>query len=500
MEARYQGNVDIGKLSVHAFPGLQVAAEQVVVRRREEPANMPPFISIGKLSLHTGASALLRKAPKLGLVELQGLVINVPPRRDRRPEEDVDARNQKAGDQQDVPPDSGKPKRGVPDVSIVELRADGTILRIHSRKPGKEPMQFDIERLTMHSVGPNQPMRFQARLHNATPPGWIDSHGKFGPWNAEELSLTPVSGSYQFRDADLSVFRGISGMLSSDGAYDGRLERIEVEGWTDTPDFTLGLSGNRVPLRTEFKAVVDGTNGDTYLQPVTAKLGESTFVARGSIANQPGPDGKPTKGKTISLQVSADRARIEDFLRLAIKAEPPLSGTMKMNARLNLPPGKQDVADKLFLKGEFLLASARFADDDVQSKIRTLSLRGRGINKKEEAQAGKERVVSNLQGKFLLENGRMALSGVAFRVPGAVVHVQGQYGLRSENLDFEGELRIDAKVSETVSGIKALLLKPIDPLFRRDGAGAVIPIRIQGPREEPKFGVDIKRALPFARD
>lgn len=32
-------------------------------------------------------------------------------------------------------------------------------------------------------------------------------------------------------------------------------------------------SGNRVPLAVKYTALVDGTNGDTYLQPVQAVLG-----------------------------------------------------------------------------------------------------------------------------------------------------------------------------------------------------------------------------------
>ncbi len=65
-----------------------------------------------------------------------------------------------------------------------------------------------------------------------------------------------------------SVFRGIAGILSSQGSYRGKLDRIEVQGTTDTPDFMAYASGHRVHLKTEFSATVDGTDGDTYLHPV----------------------------------------------------------------------------------------------------------------------------------------------------------------------------------------------------------------------------------------
>jgi len=32
-----------------------------------------------------------------------------------------------------------------------------------------------------------------------------------------------------------------------------------------------------------FSAIVDGTSGDTYLQPVKAKLGESQFTCSGEV-------------------------------------------------------------------------------------------------------------------------------------------------------------------------------------------------------------------------
>jgi hypothetical protein len=50
-------------------------------------------------------------------------------------------------------------------------------------------------------------------------------------------------------------------------------------------------------------------------------------------------------------------------------------------------------------------------------------------------------------------------------------------------------------VSRTVTGFKSILLRPIDPLFRRNGAGTLLPIRISGTVNQPDFGVDVKKAL-----
>jgi hypothetical protein len=509
LKERYHADVEIASIRIKLLPQLHVGADHVVVRRRGQPANFPPFFSIRKLDIYGGLLGLLRDTPHLARIDLEGLEINIPPGGQNgngssktsggnRQAQGQQAGKIQQGQQTQTTQNERKDQKtspGVPDMIVRQMIANGAVLRIYSSKPGRDPLQFTIRRLKLKSVGINQPMEFTASLENATPPGLIDSQGRFGPWNANDPGKTSVSGQYKFRNANLSVFRGISGILSSDGTYQGKLERLVVDGWTDTPDFAVGISGHRIHLRTDFHAVVDGTDGDTRLEPVTVHLPHSTLVATGSVARQLGPGGKPAKGKTISLHVTADGARMKDLLQLALKSAPPLTGIIRLDTQFELPPGDRDISEKLYLKGEFALDRARFRDKTVQRKIRKLSLRGRGINKDEEEEFRDEHVVSNLKGRFVLKNGVMELPDILFDVPGARVHLDGNYGLRSGAIDFNGELRLHAKLSQTVGGIKALLLKPLDPLFHRDGAGALIPIHIHGTRENPDFGVDVGRII-----
>ncbi|HEY1424784.1 MAG TPA: hypothetical protein VGF20_15120, partial [Candidatus Acidoferrum sp.] len=44
---------------------------------------------------------------------------------------------------------------------------------------------------------------------------------------------------------------------------------------------------------------------------------------------------------------------------------------------------------------------------------------------------------------------------------------------------------------QTMTGVKSVLVKPLDPLFKKDGAGTVIPIRITGTRDEPVFAATV---------
>jgi hypothetical protein len=144
---------------------------------------------------------------------------------------------------------------------IDQVDADGTLLYILKKDPAREPMEFDILKLTLHCAGLGQPMNYQADLTNDTPPGVVHSTGSFGPWNFDEPASTRLAGRYAFDHADLSVFHGVSGILSSLGDFRGELNHITVDGRTDTPDFQLDRGAQQVHLTTQFHAVVDGTTG-----------------------------------------------------------------------------------------------------------------------------------------------------------------------------------------------------------------------------------------------
>jgi hypothetical protein len=105
-------------------------------------------------------------------------------------------------------------------------------------------------------------------------------------------------------------------------------------------------------------------------------------------------------------------------------------------------------------------------------------------------------VLSDLKGQFTLKDGLVTFSRLTFGVPGALVSLAGTYNLRRELIDFEGTFQMEATISKAAGGgVKGMLLKPFDPLFRKKGAGAVIPIKVKGTRDKPEFGVDWGKAL-----
>jgi hypothetical protein len=334
LQDRFDSDLQIQNLKVSLFPSVAISGESVVFHRKGHP-NDPPLIQIARFT--AGGNILGLLARHVTLVRLEGLDIRVPPK---------ESGNVKTAG------GSGK----TPYFVIDQIIADGTKLSTIPRESWKEPLVFDIKTLRMYGGGSNSAFSFDAILTNAKPPGEIRSKGKFGPWDKNEPGDSPVSGSYTFRNADLSVFKGISGRLSSDGNYKGSLGHIEAAGHTDVPDFMVTLAGNPVHLTTEYQAIIDGTSGNTYLQPVTAKFGHSTIVAKGSVE---GKRGSP--GKTVMLDAVVDEGRLEDMLQLGVHSKtPPLSGAISFHSKIVIPPGHTDVMQKLKLDGAFAVVDPFF--------------------------------------------------------------------------------------------------------------------------------------------
>jgi len=170
-------------------------------------------------------------------------------------------------------------------------------------------------------------------------------------------------------------------------------------------------------------------------------------------------------------------------------------GSLRLATRFVLPPGEEEVVRRLRLDGRFTIAGTRFTDRTVQDKINELSHRGSGKVRDAET----PRVESRFEGSFRLGGGRLEIPNVTFDVPGSIVDLAGTYDLVPETLNFKGTLFMDAKVSDTTTGFKHFLLKLADPLFRRNGGGSAIPIRVTGRRSDPSFGLD-KGRLFSSRD
>ena len=465
LEERLESKVEFENTQVNVFPRVHVSIQKVVLRHRGR-TDIPPLMTMEKLTLTAGIVGLLSTPRRLSSARIEGLQIHTPPK------------GQKPS------PGTTREVRKLPAILIDEVTADDALLQTLPRDPRKLPREFQIHRVVVRSFGFDRAASFHALLTNPAPVGEIDSEGQFGPWNADEPGDTPVSGTFRFSHADFATLRGITGILSSMGSYSGVLNHLDVVGDTQTPDFALAAIGNPIPLTTHYVAVVDGTNGNTYLTSVEARLGESTILATGKVVGIPG-----IKGRHIFIEANSRTGRIEDLLRLTVKGKQPLmKGIVNLVATMELPPGQADILDRLVVSGRFGVAGGRFTSPVVQEKLDSLSRSGRGQPKNESIQ----NVISNVRGELAVRQGTVTFSTLAFDVPGAAVQLRGSYNLRSEELNFHGRLLLDAKISQATTGAKSLFLRLFDPFFTKDGGGgASLPIQITGERSDPDFGLDL---------
>lgn len=475
LSERFQSDVELGSLKVHVpkmspvhlwrshGSGVFARIEGERMSMRQNP-DRPALFAIGRFSFEVDLGSVWERKPLVRRVQLDQVEIHIPPKGER-------PRLAHA-----VAPGSGggAAKARIDDVVIRDAR-----LVILPKEQAKVPLQFQISRLKLDYAGEGKGMQYQAELVNAKPPGHIKSAGSFGPWVAGEPGDTPLQGAYTFRDAKLEVFAGIAGTLESKGEFDGSLSSLIARGEAYVPDFRLKMSGNRVPLRAKFDVLVDGTNGNTVLKPVRATLGTTHFTTSGGIIKHEGE-----KRRSISLDVSMPKGHIRDLLRLATKGEPFMEGFVALKTRIDVPPLSGKVREKLVLDGQFEVSNGKFLKSNIQDQIDTLSRRGMGQPKNQAI----DEVVSGMTGRFRLDNEVLTFRSLTFGVPGAAIDLAGLYNLDTDVVDFHGALKLEAKVSQTMTGWKRWALKPVDPFFAKNGAGTFLRIQVEGTSKQPKFG------------
>jgi hypothetical protein len=497
LRTRFHADVRIASLQVR-LPGLSplrmlltrgrgtiatVEGRGIVMRMTGRP-DVPPLFAVQKFVTAIDIGALGDSVQHVSIVDISGLEIAIPPKGER-----PDLRSGKSAADAAGPEDEPKTS-----VVIDRLDVKKATLIILPKDAAKKPLRFDIHDLKLQSAGnTGAAMKYVCILTNPSPPGEIHSSGSFGPWNSVEPGDTPLNGEYKFDHADLGVYSTVAGILQSTGRFEGELDSITARGEAYVPDFRLKRSGNPVPLRTKYEVLVDGTNGNTTLKPVEATLGSTHFTTSGVVVKHDGD-----RHRSIKLDVNMPHGHMRDVLRLAMKGEPFMEGTLNLKTMLEVPNLDGKVKDKLRLDGRFDITEAHFLKSRIQDKIDTLSRRGQGQPKNEEI----DEVISRMKGVFKLDGSVITFRELMFGVTGADVDLAGSYDLNADVLDFHGALKLEAKVSHTVTGWKHWALKPVDRFLSKDGAGTYVKIQVVGNSKAPQFGRDGKalvgQALPPA--
>ncbi|MGC1188194.1 MAG: AsmA-like C-terminal region-containing protein [Candidatus Acidiferrales bacterium] len=466
LQKQFHADVQLDSIEMKMGSPIQVTGAGLVMYPQGHD-DSPPLISIKSFSAQARWSGLLRR--HIAHLTIVGLEVTVPT---GQPGDDERARESNF-----IGRFTG--------VLFDDVESENAKVTVLPSESGKQPEVIDVASLRGHSISGDGKLAADATIRSAIPPGDIVTTGTFGPWDPDVPARTPVSGSFSFKDVDLSTLPGgLAGRLSAEGQYGGIIEKLNVDGTAAAPDFATKTSEQPVDLKANFHVVIDGAKEETRLQNLDAHFEHSTLHAVGTIAGTPGQ-----QGQAIHLDVSATDARIEDLLALTVKDKPALTGNIRLNTTLILPAGPQnDPMNQMTLNGSFDIDQVVFTDHAAEKKVTTLSMRSQGQTGDVQED---DSVASAMQGMFQVQNGVMTFSDLNFQVPGARVHLVGTIGLEHQNFDMHGVLDMRAQISQTTTGVKSFLLKAVNPLFSKPGGGSRIFFNIGGTEKIPIYTLDL---------
>lgn len=370
--------------------------------------------------------------------------------------------------------------------TVDTLIADGAMLDVASRNGGGNSFQFAFEKLILKNVKKQNSISLQTVLHLPVPSGTLTVHGQFGPFSRGRVGNTRLSGSYLLKNAQLEGMDNLEGTLNAHGSLAGTLSNCAISGVVGIDGFTLRTVQHNVNLNGSFHTTLNALKGDVIAPSVVVQFEKTKLEARGTIEGA-----ADRKGKVASFVIQSENARIEDLLWLFTKSETPaMQGPITLKARVVLPPGKSAFLRRVQLSGGFVITNAEFLHAKAARNLDKLSQRALGQHT-EGAEPDSKSIPLSFQSKVVAQDGVATLSHADFKTAGAAAWGSGTYNLLSQAIDLRGKLAIKASLSKAAGGFKSILLLPLDPLFKKGGAGAEVPIHITGTYSHPRFRVSL---------
>jgi hypothetical protein len=175
LQGKFSSTVEMIAFRGTYFPPGCIA--EGVTFRRNSDRDTPPIATIEKLTIQGAYWEFFRTPKRVRRIRMEGLRVFVSSGSERvenaaRP---------------------GSPQQ--PALVIDQIIADGAVLEVASGQSVKEPLKFEIHKLTLNSVADDRPMSFHAALLNPKPSGEILTDGQFGPLQPWDLGQTRLSGS-----------------------------------------------------------------------------------------------------------------------------------------------------------------------------------------------------------------------------------------------------------------------------------------------------------------
>lgn len=451
LSAAAASDVHFGSFHDQYFPPGCVAENVVFQRKGSEY----PFITIQRLTIRSYPAGILRN--HVSLLRAEGMHVMVGRR------------------------DFGGANTSVSKRTIDELIADGAILEIRQRAP-EQNLRFTFHNFELKNLGGGSKTSFSAVFDNPLPAGLIRTSGQFGPWNSARLGETALSGKYTLENADLGVFDGIGGRVSSTGEFGGTAKQMEVEGSTRSDQFEVAKTHHSLPLKTDFKASLDVTSGDVELHQVRARFGRNQIDASGTI----GPDAHGKRKAVVELR--CDRGRIEDIFYPFIKSpRSPLTGDAEFKMRVTIPGGPQKFVAKLDLQSSFEIKNARFTREETQERLNKIA--------ESPDQHQPTETLSDFHGTVEMRQGIAHFSYLSVEDQSASAMFRGSYGIEDERVNMQGKLKTATSLTKATHGFSAVFAKVLEPFFKKSPHVNVVPVKISGTYSHPSFGLDINSKM-----
>ena len=466
VEDAFKTRVTVQHFRRFYYPNPGCVAEELVLANPENRAGAPPLATVRRVTIMGRYADLLFRPHHLDKIELEGLQVRVPSASARNFRWDKDSESSK--------------------VTVRLVEAKDATLEI-AKDNDQEPLRFDLHELRLSSLAAHAPIDYEVRMTNAVPRGELESKGSFGPWRSGQLAGTPLHGTVKLKDAKLDELPGIGGTLQSEEKFGGTLGAIEVKGNATSADFHLKTTEHKIALTAQFQVLVDALKGEARIREVTAKLGHTPFRVQGSVTKNASLGRRETL-----LDFTILRGRVEDALWLFNRAaNPPMTGPASGSAHVRAPEFGEGFFKQLVLNGKFEISDGRF-QAHTQEEVNRLSARAQGV-KVDKGSEAPDVTVDALDSEVTIRNGLANFPNLFFMIPGAHARMQGTYDLESHAVKMEGNLWTLATISQESDGIKSMLLKPIDPLFKRKHAGARVGVTMTGDVDEPRFSIVLTR-------
>jgi hypothetical protein len=458
----FASQVKIDRYHRTFFPNPGFVATGLTLRRNSAP-DLAPVGSAESLIVEGRWLDLLLLRRRVSMVSVEGLHVVIPP---------VGSR----ANQEDFPPGSSADFRG-PTTVVEHFNLHNAVLDI-MRIDG-DRYSFPIRKLAIGNLRRGEAISYILDMQNAKPTGRIRSTGSFGPILPNNLGATPVSGDFTFAPVNLGDIHGISGMLSASGRFHGTLASIESDWTSDTSDFAVGR-GRPTHVTFAGHGTINGLNANIVLHRVEIHTGATTVQAKGTIIGSP---------KVSNFDIAVTNGSVQDLLLPFLHDEVPIVGPVWLHSHATVAASEKGVKflQRLFMDGTFDIPAERLTNQTTERNLSAFSRRAQDV-KASEANAGlsdinsssTSDVLSSLGGRAKIRNGIVSTERLTFRIPGASVDLNGIYNLSDRTVHLLGNLHMQSGVSHVTTGYKSLLLRPLNPFFKKDNLGAVIPIEISG--------------------